>query len=308
MDEVDLVVSWEAGARGKLIELEALRGVAALIVLVHHTLLAFFPRVHGLLDPDSTIALFGTPFFLFINGSASVILFFVLSGFVLTLRAFESGSVVPLVTGALKRWPRLLVPVLAVNLASGLLAGFGLYGNVRVAPLVGSSWLSWFFVAPPPEFHSAVAAAREGAVGTFLFGSAYYNSNLWTMTYEFYGSFICFAMAMAMLAAGRFSAHLFAGMLVLILLVGSPYFWCFAVGLASPPSIVPPGAKPSSPGPRSRGRCSGRRLAVSRPCSSATTKPMDRRPILWASTASSGRCTMPDRFRRGSRSTPSPLF
>src|SRR5690606_12773670 len=73
----------------KLGELEALRGIASVIVLVHHALLGFAPGLHGLLQPDSPHALFGTPAFSLINGGAAVVLFFVLSGFVLTFRALE---------------------------------------------------------------------------------------------------------------------------------------------------------------------------------------------------------------------------
>jgi peptidoglycan/LPS O-acetylase OafA/YrhL len=64
----------------KLIELEALRGLAAVVVLFHHFMLGFTPRLHGMLYPEQPYSLFGTPAFAFVNGSAAVIVFFVLSG------------------------------------------------------------------------------------------------------------------------------------------------------------------------------------------------------------------------------------
>ena len=92
----------EAGSR-KLMELEALRGVAAVIVLFHHFLLVVAPRLHGRNFPDDLIALVRTPLFALVNGSAAVAIFFVLSGFVLTYHAMEKRDWVQLLAGVAKR-------------------------------------------------------------------------------------------------------------------------------------------------------------------------------------------------------------
>ncbi len=216
---------------GKLIELEALRGIAALVVLVHHSLLAFFPRFHGLLEPESHNTLFGTPLFAAINGSAAVILFFVLSGFVLTLRTLQQRNYSTLIRTALKRWPRLMFPVLTVNLISGALAGWGLYNNSAIANSVGSEWLGWFFVDPPAGTSALRAAAYEGAVSTFFFGSNYFNSSLWTMRYEFYGSFFCLAIALFILLSRNYAPVIFLLVATVALWLMSPLFWPFFVGV-----------------------------------------------------------------------------
>lgn len=216
----------------KLIELEAVRGIAAVLVLVHHLLLGFFPRSHGLLFPDEPYALFGTPLFAFINGSAAVVLFFVLSGFVLTVRAQASHSVRPLILSAMRRWPRLLVPVLCVNLVSGLLAGWGYYHNVPVSVAVGSPWLGWFFAQPPAEWTTFLAAAREGTVTTFLNGENYFNSSLWTMFYEFYGSFLAFCAAAAIILTARRYALIVLSLGTFAVALLNPYFVTFVAGMA----------------------------------------------------------------------------
>jgi hypothetical protein len=56
----------------KDIPLEAIRGVAALVVVVWHTCLGFFPQFISSWQ--------ATPLFVFMNGNAAVQLFFVLSG------------------------------------------------------------------------------------------------------------------------------------------------------------------------------------------------------------------------------------
>jgi peptidoglycan/LPS O-acetylase OafA/YrhL len=215
----------------RLIELEAVRGIAALVVLVHHLLLAFFPRFHGLLFPDEQVTPFGTPLFAMINGSAAVVVFFVLSGFVLTVRAFQMQSARPLMLGALKRWPRLALPVLVVNFCAGVLAGWAFYLNQPVAEQIGSPWLSWWYVEPGREWRTVAAAAREGTFGTFVKGSAYFNGNLWTMFYEFYGSFLAFAAAGLMLKLRALPAAAFVMAMTLLLMLISPYVACFLVGV-----------------------------------------------------------------------------
>lgn len=217
--------------KGRLIELEALRGIAALVVLFHHSLLAFFPRFHGLLDPESQYALFGTPFFAAINGSAAVILFFVLSGFVLSLKALRGRDYSILLRNSLKRWPRLMFPVFIVNLASGALAGWGVYANSAAAAAVRSTWLGWFFVDAPSGASALRAAAYEGAISTFLFGEYYFNSSLWTMTYEFFGSFLCLATALFMLLSRNYAPAIFLFVATLALWLIGPLYWPFLAGV-----------------------------------------------------------------------------
>ena len=116
----------EAGSR-KLMELEALRGVAAVIVLFHHFLLVVAPRLHGRNFPDDPIALVRMPLFALVNGSAAVAIFFVLSGFVLTYHAMERRDWGQLLAGVAKRWPRLVPLVVIVNVASAIFVMLGLY-------------------------------------------------------------------------------------------------------------------------------------------------------------------------------------
>lgn len=216
---------------GRLIQLEAVRGIAALVVLASHLLLGFFPRFHGLLFPDERVSPFGTPLFALVNGSAAVVVFFVLSGFVLTVRAFQTQSALPLVLGALKRWPRLALPVLVVNIASGVLVGWALYRNQPVAQQIASPWLGWSYTAAPEQWRSVAAAMREGAFSTFIWGSAYFNNPLWTMYLEFYGSFLAFFLAAVVLGIGGSAACAVAVLMLFCLIAFSPYLACFIVGV-----------------------------------------------------------------------------
>src|SRR5664279_680050 len=217
----------------RLVELEAVRGIAACVVLVHHCLLGFAPTLHGLVNPTKAWSLFGTPLFALVNGSAAVVVFFVLSGFVLTYRAIESKDTALLWLGAAKRWPRLAVLIITVNVLAAQIAVMQFYWNIPASSENGSIWLSWFYRAPSPYSSSQILGAiYEGGVGTFLFGQAYFNSNLWTMYYEFFGSLLVFGLAYLFLKVRASYFVIVAGAVAATTVYFSPYFLCFVTGIA----------------------------------------------------------------------------
>lgn len=193
--------------RGKLIELEALRGVAAVIVLLHHFLVVVAPRLHGRNFPEDPIALVRTPLFALVNGNAAVSIFFVLSGFVLTLRAMENGDWRQIVAGVLKRWPRLVPLVVTTNILSAVFVLLGLYQD--------RTWFSDSVFHPDtPVIGSALI---DGLFTTFFYGSARFNTALWTMHYELFGSFAAYATGLMLIFHKSFARALLIGAIVLVL-------------------------------------------------------------------------------------------
>lgn len=193
--------------RGKLIELEALRGVAAVIVMLHHFLVVVAPRLHGRNFPDDPIALVRTPLFALVNGTAAISIFFVLSGFVLTLRAMENRDWRQIVTGVAKRWPRLVPLVVATNILSAVFVLLGLYQD-----------RSWFGTGVfDPDTPVIRTALIDGLFTTFFHGSARFNTALWTMHYELFGSFAAYATALILIFQTSFVRAMLAGAIVLVL-------------------------------------------------------------------------------------------
>ena len=216
---------------GRLVELEAVRGIAALVVVVHHFMLGFMPRTHGLFFPFAEEAWLGSPLFALINGSAAVALFFVLSGFVLTFRCFEGRGPIVLFRGALKRWPRLALPVMTSTIASALLLATGLYANAEVGAITDSAWLARYFGASPyAPWPDVLAAAYEGSVATFLFRARYFNSVLWTMYFEFFGSFLTFGFAYTLWLARSYWLLVAAIVAAVVAWLCHPFFLCFLCG------------------------------------------------------------------------------
>ena len=178
--------------RDKLVELDALRGAAALIVVFGH----FF---EGLAYHAKAVIL-GTPLFFVLNGPAAVIVFFVLSGFVLTLRPLELRRAGPFASLLLKRWPRLAGPVAVAGLGFIAVAWLGGFPDpARVRTTLTTDLEAYIFWGARQGNGDAAAVLREALWGTFRHESAAHNSVLWTMHWEIAGSILAAAVAALLL-------------------------------------------------------------------------------------------------------------
>lgn len=138
--------------------------------------------------PSVTTALQRTPLFGALNGIAAVIIFFVLSGFVLTVRLIEQRTVRAVPWLLLKRWPRLAGPVVAAGVVIVLIAWAGGFP----AGANGPPYAGW---GAAQQNSDAAAVLREAAVTTFWPGTNVHNPVLWTMHWELIGSAVAFALA-----------------------------------------------------------------------------------------------------------------
>ncbi|MDO9709256.1 acyltransferase family protein [Paracraurococcus lichenis] len=217
-------------AKNRDIPLEALRGLAAAVVVAWHALQAFHPTF-----PREGAWWFGA-----VHGTAAVIVFFVLSGYVLTHRALATGDGRPLARGAVKRWPRLAGPILASVLFSWLLFRLDLYAHVEAGARIGSTFLASFGDAHPdgPLQPGLKDAVLQGTVLTLFRGwpeDHTLNTVLWTMRYEFLGSFIAFGLGLALLQLSNASlAARMALLAVTALLIrfAEVYYVTFVLGVA----------------------------------------------------------------------------
>lgn len=160
--------------RQRLCELDALRGLAALAVMVHHNLLASNVLAGRVWD-----ALFASPLQVLTKGRPAVLFFFVLSGYVLAraLRTLE-GRVTPRAWAgwAVQRTIRLGVPAGASLLISALLY-VGFYDGTWPGE---SGWLTKFLWQQPPT----LASLGEQALlvrSTFRYEG---NNVLWSLAHE----------------------------------------------------------------------------------------------------------------------------
>lgn len=177
----------------RLMHLEGARGIASGIVILHHFTLAFYPNFRG---PFWKGGIHFSPLYFLINGAGAVSFFFVLSGFVLTSGFYRRYSSDVLVSSVVKRLPRLMMPVGLSVLCGLVVLKFMGSAYLQAASLTGSSWLQEFGNSTaPPDFSPTLSGALKQILLVFLIpDNFYYNSNLWTMTGEFYGSMLVFGI------------------------------------------------------------------------------------------------------------------
>ena len=199
--------------------LEGMRGLAAFWVYTHHFMLIFYPVFY-----------FGQHTWLnhILNPDLAVSWFFVHSGFVLawksrnlTGRAYNQN----LLDQSLRRYFRLLPPVLFTILATYLVMKAGLTYNVEYSKVVQSNWLGQYLKFEPNIFE-AIKQSFYGVYFKFKSGTTY-DPNLWTIGYELISSYLLFG-ALALFGRGKKSLWIF---LILALIV-TPWkgIMCFMIG------------------------------------------------------------------------------
>jgi peptidoglycan/LPS O-acetylase OafA/YrhL len=175
--------------------LDGLRGAAALMVVVHHFALSFYP---GLYWPDPSQMhtgnqiegmIHGTPLSIVTNGGLAVAVFLVMSGYVLMMHFVKKGVVgEALAQFSVSRFMRFFGLLLSVNLLAFLiiLAGGGF--NQQAGALTGSGWLAsqWQLI---PSLITALTQSVTTMFYMYPIG-AVYNSSAWTMPLFFLGGLL----------------------------------------------------------------------------------------------------------------------
>lgn len=189
----------------KFSDMEALRGFAALGVIVYHFLHGFIPPAYertgtGLDD----IFAVDRPFLLaFINGPFMVSIFFVLSSFVLTTRLVREPNRRAAVIAMMKRFPRLFPLTLIGSMLPAVLFAAGLMYNDHLGSIIQSPWLErWGGVRVSEGWpEPSIIGAMVDSLLLFESGLSGYNSALWTMKFELIGSL--FAIVTALIFGDR---------------------------------------------------------------------------------------------------------
>lgn len=211
--------------------LDGLRGLAALVVVFLHYTSAFLPFIlgytaiqyHSRLDH----LVMATPLQLPIAGNFAVCIFFVLSGFVLSIKFFKTGATEVLTSSAARRLFRLMIPAVGSIILGYLVLRAGGIFTHEASAASQSKWLliDWNFPAHIGQ------ALFQGFYGIW-FGNtgikSSYNPVLWTMHFELFGSFLVF-MFMALFGKAK-NRWLFYAAFGLVFL--KTYYLAFLAGMA----------------------------------------------------------------------------
>jgi peptidoglycan/LPS O-acetylase OafA/YrhL len=209
-------------------------------VVCGHLLLSFYPGTPGL--TSSSDPLTGVAGLLRLNslymGRLPVMVFFVLSGFVLSYSYFVSGRQTSLTSAATRRYFRLAVPVLASLLfVFVLIKAHAMYqvqaSAARVIPLGISEhnegWLTRYYV-PNVTFKQTL---RQALFETFFSYDEQNSLNpaLWTMSLELQGSFLVYA-SLALFGGLKQRWLVLSALALMLFMRGEMFLECFMAGMA----------------------------------------------------------------------------
>ncbi len=175
----------------RMASLDGLRGVSALIVVFYHYLAMLHPDLveHFATGPIPWIA--QTPLAILWNGLGAVLVFFVLSGFVIAGAADRRGDQV--IANLVTRYFRLALPATA----SVVLALFWLNLLPTAARDLAATFTrpsAWLGYTVQGDLPSLSAGLYDGFVGIFVTGRSDINNVLWTMKTELFGSMALFVI------------------------------------------------------------------------------------------------------------------
>ena len=178
------------------IQFDGLRGLAALIVLNSHFVCAFLPSLNSKFFPEIFnefnksnffISFFQfPPFSILFNGHAAVCVFFVLSGYVLSI-PFHQRNIKKLYLRLFARYFRLNIPIVFVTLFSFILSKMNFYKNSLAGNLSGSQWMTYWY---DPSQMSLSEMIKSSIFEGILYGDDTFIAPLWTLKIEFIGSFL----------------------------------------------------------------------------------------------------------------------
>ncbi len=186
-------------ARDRLLYLDGLRGILALIVFFHHFFYAFYGDIifggsyneflSGNQFTFDRIVAF-SPLNILINPGTAIHFFFLLSGYVQSYHYFKTSEITYVQKSFFKRYFRLAIPTLSVVLLVFIF--HKLHWISRDKFPYNNATTEWSKSMMPDNL-SILQMLKHGVFDCFMGNSRYYQV-LWTMPTELYNSFMVFAL------------------------------------------------------------------------------------------------------------------
>jgi len=202
----------------RFIHLDGVRGIASLVVVLSHYVLAMQPSMYRgtLLNTGrphfaAALTIARTPLTVFFQPEFAVAIFFALSGFVLaasvTARPRSWGEL------ALRRWLRLSLPILATSLLIWLWLLTGFHPERQLAAQNHSGWLATSYTWTLWQANDLRLVVFQSLFDEYLRDNHLWNVVLWTMPIELWGSLGLFAAYLATRPGWRLPAACIATLL-----------------------------------------------------------------------------------------------
>lgn len=220
--------------------LDGIRGWASVVVLLSHIIGSVLALVTPELDANSfsdfklsefwrvIYDVYGVLLRIFTDGRLAVLIFFVLSGYALSVSHFNlQKNALALATAS--RYFRLTIPILFTSLIAYVMLKAGLFFNLEAAARfpVLSDWLGSFY-----KFHGSIQGVLSFATYDVFFryrSEVAYNALLWTMPVELMGSFMIYGF-LALFKRSNAVQWGISLLLALAFLCSTPLYACFIMG------------------------------------------------------------------------------
>lgn len=180
----------------KLDFIDGLKVLSCMMIFNFHFINAFYSGFYSLRPgeyhlPTLEYTVGSTPLNIIMGGKFGVRMFMTISGFFVGYRFFLTGDKRSLTSGVIKKYLRLVFPILTANIAIYVLMKAGLFANAQASALAGTS----LYFGNYNQFEPSLPAALYEAVwGCFATGLNKYNGPLWFIYYEFFGTILVAAI------------------------------------------------------------------------------------------------------------------
>lgn len=215
----------------KIYWINGLKGVAAVVVLIHHFALFFYP---AFIEPAiSNIKTSGnlelkiarTPLNIFgWGGNSAVCIFFLLSGFLIAFNFFKSPNKIDNVKKIVKRYLKLVIPILISSIIIFFIVKSRIFRTDHLIEVYKNLGLRNNYA----EYNQTIfEVICDSIIGLFKTGSFPINPPMWTMRVELIYSV---ATMIYLSAIGKSDKRYIIYFFTILFMINS-YFLCFILGV-----------------------------------------------------------------------------
>lgn len=201
--------------------LDGIRGWASLMVFLFHLIVQLL---------SGTTPSYKNKLFAFaLDGDFAVYIFFVLSGFVLSIKFILSPGKYSVAQAVIARYFRLMIPIIITSfIAYMLMLAHAMYNVPAAGPALAPPWFAGYFHFEP-TFKYFLQFNLYYVFFNFT-PDVNFNPVLWTISYEFIGSMLVY-LIIGFFRTQRNQTYLVPlAVLIVFNLVHNPIMACFAIG------------------------------------------------------------------------------
>jgi peptidoglycan/LPS O-acetylase OafA/YrhL len=209
--------------------IEGMRGLAALMVLFSHLIAAFYPVLYPYptvfpisLDELATQPLLVkafvfTPLNIFYNGIFAVMIFLIISGYVVSYNCFHNKDENYITASFFKRYFRLTIPILFSCVISYFLLEVGAFSNLKASWASHSPWLSQFYTCDANFFNMIKFVLYDEYIRSYSIDDLVcYGTILWVTYALLLGSFLVYAFyALFARASSRLRIFIYIALIII---------------------------------------------------------------------------------------------